>query len=129
LEVAVIKQAITIMPADLQPKAEAQLLQKMFVERSNPRINMISPYRHDPKLSLDREWSNALVRVSINVDGQKQTANVTTVKGRVFSVEFKKPSKFYKGKKISIGEAKLGNPRQSFTRAIDRFEHGRSESD
>jgi hypothetical protein len=129
LEVVVIRQAITIMPTYLQPKAEAQLLQKMFVERSNPRINMICPYRHDLELNLDGEWHDALVKVSLEVDGQKQNANVTTIKGRLFSVEFKKPAKFYKGKTIVVGEAKLGNPRQGYTRAIDRAEHGRSENE
>jgi hypothetical protein len=129
LEREIINRAITLMPEDQRDKAQAQLGLRLFVERSNRMINVIRAYRPDPALRLSAEWHGTLIKVLMTVNGAKQMANVTTYEGYLFTVEFRKPATFYKGKTIELGEAKLGNPGQSYTRLIDRAEHGRPENE
>ena len=59
------------------------------------------------------------------VDGRTQQAHVTFYRGRIHCLEFKKPLKFYEGKDVSFGAVTEGNPKQSYTGAIDRYEHGK----
>lgn len=76
----------------------------------------------------DPSFADRLYKVEMFVDGRKQQAHVTFYNGRIHCFEFKKPFKFYKGKDIRFGAVTVGKPRQSFTGAIDRFEHGRGGS-
>jgi hypothetical protein len=73
----------------------------------------------------DPEFADRLYKVEMFVDGRKQHANVTFYNGRIHCLEFKKPLKFYEGKEIRFGGVTLGKPKQSFTVAIDRHEHGK----
>jgi hypothetical protein len=71
------------------------------------------------------DYDDCLYNVEMFVDGQKQYASITFYKGRLFSFEFKKSSKFYKNKEIRFGAVKRGNSKQSMAVAIDRQEHGK----
>jgi len=103
------------------------MAQKYFIERTNKRINVFRFYTPNDALKVQEpEFSDMLVNVQIAVDGKKQTAHVTFYKGYLFSIELKKPGKEYAGKKITAQNVTTGNPGQSYTRAIDRREHGRS---
>jgi len=107
-----------------------QLAQRYFIERSNNRINRFSFYDPNDDLRVpDEAFSDLLIKVKFRVDGRRQTAHVTFYKGNLFSIEFKKPGKFYLGKNLEIGDVEIGKPSQSFTRAIDRLEHGKNEYD
>lgn len=80
----------------------------------------------EPQLLIpDREFFERLYKVEMFVDGRKQYAHVIFYKGRIFSLEFKQPLKFYEGKDIRFGAAKVGTPKQSLSAAIDRREHGK----
>jgi hypothetical protein len=91
----------------------------------------ISPfYFKNPKLTPellipDPAFSDRLYKVEMFVDGLKQHAHVTFFEGRIFSIEFKKPFSFYKGKDIRFGVVTLGNSKGSFTESMDRHEHGK----
>lgn len=73
----------------------------------------------------DPEFADRLYKIEMFVDGRKQQAHVTFYRGRIFSLEFKKPFKFYEGKDVRFGAVTLGKPKQSFTETIDRQEHGK----
>jgi len=104
---------------------KSQLMQKYFVERiPTGKINVLRFYDlKEEYLIHDQRFCDLLYKVSIKVDGKKQIANVTFYKGRIFSIEFKNPGKYYLGKTIEVGEVKLGNTENSYTRNIDRSEH------
>ena len=106
-----------------------QLEQSYFVERaSRGRINVIRFYdpAAGPRIPID-DFSDRLVMVKVTVDGRQQTAHVTFYKGLLFSVEFKKPGKFYADKELKTGGVSIGKPGQSYTQRIDRLEHGSVE--
>ena len=106
-----------------------QLEQSFFVERaSGGRINIIRFY--DPAAGLrvpGDDFANLLAKVKVKVDGRQQTAHVTFYKGLLFSIEFKKPGKFYAGKDLVADDVLIGKPSQSYTQGIDRLEHGSAE--
>jgi hypothetical protein len=105
-------------------------LSQPFFQRTynNGLVNPIYHYALDPNSLLkDERYQDSLFRVEMVIDGKKQFANVEFVAGRLFSVELRKPIKFYKGKNLSFGEITIGKSSQTITRAIDRSEHGRDE--
>ena len=103
-----------------------QLEQSFFVERiPDGRINVFRFYRMNDELVVpDAEFDDLLFRIHLMVNGRKQIAHVTFYKGQVFSVEMKKRGRFYKGADLKVEQVTLGNPKQTYTRAIDRLEHG-----
>lgn len=125
----ILDAALGELDANVRELAGRQLEQSYFVERaSHGRINVIRFY--DPAAALripGDDFSDLLVQVKVNVDKRQQTAHVTFYKGLLFSVEFKKPGKFYAGKNLETGSVSIGQPSQSYTQGIDRLEHGKAE--
>lgn len=129
-EQAVVDAASGDLPTEFREQVSAQLEQPFFVERSSKQVSVLRFYKPDSRLAIaDAAFNDRLVKVRIEIDGRKQEAHVTFYKGYIFSVEFKKPRKFYVGKQITICDMSQGKPDESYTRALDRLEHGRSEYD
>jgi hypothetical protein len=105
---------------------QRQLAQSFFVERmSQGRINVLRYYEGNSNLAIrDADFADCLFKVSLELDGAGQTAHATFYKGWLFSVEFKKPGRFFARKQISIRGVTRGRPRDSYTRVIDRSAHG-----
>jgi hypothetical protein len=129
-EKALVDAVIGTLPTNVQLLVRMQLEQDFFVERTNRRVGVIRPYNADEALRIpDPPFADCLVNVRVSVDGKPQTEHVTFYKGYIFSIELRKPSKFYEGKNIAIVDVKLGKPSQTYTTAIDRVEHGKNEDD
>lgn len=73
----------------------------------------------------DPAFGGRLFKVDFIVDGQKRKAQVGFYKGRIHGVEIKKPRSFFKDKSYRVGAVADGKPTDSFTRAIDRVDHGK----
>jgi hypothetical protein len=85
-------------------------------------------YEPDSRFALAQpEFLDRLAKVQMEIDGHRQNAHVTFYKGYIFAVEFKKTRRFYAGKHIVIGGVSPGKPGDSYTRSIDRLEHGRDD--
>ena len=128
-EKTVVDAVICSFSESIRSLLRAQLEQKYFVERIPAgRINVLRFRNIDSGLRIqDPEFSDLLVNAQIVVDGKMQTAHVTFYKGYIFSIEFKKPGSFYAGKKVTVLDITPGKPNQTYTRAIDRLEHGRGD--
>jgi len=109
----------------------AQLAQAYFVERIPAgRINVFRFYHPRAAFKVQNpEFEDHLLKVRFVVDGSHQTAHVTFYRGYLFSIEFKKPGKFYFGKTILVDGVEEGTPGNSYVRALDRLEHGRNAAD
>lgn len=128
-EKLVLDAALGELDANAREFAGRQLERSYFVERtSSGRINVIRFYGPAAELRIpDEDFSDLLVKVKVGVDGRQQTAHVTFYKGLLFSIEFKKPGKFYSGKNLEISGVSIGKPSQSYTQGIDRLEHGNAD--
>ena len=125
----IIGHLLTALPAPQADLIRQQLAQPLVQHWWHKgRINPIFHYVLDPDSVLqDEAFQKGLYQVEMLVDGKKQNANVKFVAGRLYSVELPQPFKFYRGKTITFGEVKRGKSSQSYTRALDRLEHGKGE--
>lgn len=127
----VLEAAITSFPDNVQKLIRTEMKQKMFIQRSNRQISRprfySTFYITNHKIIEDKEFSHKIVDIQICVDGEKQNAQVEFFEGRIDSIQFKKPGKFYVGKTIKVVGVKSGNVNLSHAAAIDRREHGRKE--
>ncbi len=127
-EIIVLEGTLASLPNDSQNLLRAKLNQVIFVQRSHKQISLprfySSPYVPDQSSVVSGDLSNGLLSVQLDVEGQKQSAHVEFFQGRVWSVQFKNPSKFYAGKVVNVLGVKAGNPRFMHAAAIDRAEHG-----
>jgi len=64
------------------------------------------------------------VEVRIAVEGQEQGAHLVCLRGYVFSIEFRDRAARYAGRRIEVRDVRLGDPKKTYTRTIDRREHG-----
>ncbi|HQS60016.1 MAG: hypothetical protein B7Y56_15900 [Gallionellales bacterium 35-53-114] len=117
----VLEAAIASLPDDIQSQLRAQFNQMLFVQRSNRQISRPRFY----SIPLEgNELPHNLLKVEIDVGGKKESAHVEFFQGRVDSIQFKHPGKFYSGKALKVDGVKAGNPKVSHAAAIDRSEHG-----
>lgn len=120
------------LDADLRAVVERQIAQPFYMQFWNQgRINpfFFTPLEMEPALRIaDPAFVDRPYKVELYVDGRKQHAHVTFFEGRIFSVEFKKPSKFYKVKEIRFGAVTLGKPKHSMGAVLDRYAHGRDDA-
>jgi hypothetical protein len=124
----VVTAAIRLFSPHIQETLYAQLRQRFFVERVNRHIPVLRYYARNEDLRVtDQSFSDLLVVVPLSVDDANEKAHVTFYEGFLFSLEFRHKPSFYAGRLLSVGEARLGRPRQTYTRAIDRLEHGRTD--
>ena len=126
-EEAILDACLAALPQGAQEPARRQLKEKFFLERmTDGRINVVRPYGDaDANIINSAGFDDRLYRVKIKVDGEAVTAHVTFNKGRVFSIETKKQTKFFKGKSLEVLGVIEGRSSDTFTRVIDRSEHGR----
>jgi hypothetical protein len=130
---AIHQQLLDVFMPTLEPDIrlllEKQLAQPFFMQFWHG--GKISPFffehfRLPKEIRLPcPEFEDKLYKVEMFVDGRKQQANVVFVDGRIYSIEFKKPFKFYESKDIRFGAVTLGKSKQSLAVAIDRAEHGK----
>ncbi len=125
-EEAILDACIAHLPKEVAELARGQMSQKFFMERmTDGRINVIRPYGN---MSADiirlSGFDDRLYKVRIKVDAKTMTAHVTFNKGRVFSIETKKPTKYFKGKRLQVLGVAEGRSSETYTHVIDRSEHG-----
>jgi len=128
-EKIVIGAAIDFLPAHDQALLRSQLNGTTFVERAHKQISRprfyAKPYRRDRRAIEDLEYSEKLIEVQLDVGGAKQVAHVMFFRGRVDSIQFKRPLSYYAGKKLKVMGVRPGKVALSHAAAIDRLEHGR----
>lgn len=116
------------MEPDIRTLVEHQLAQPFFIQFWHK--GRISPFffqnfRLPQEIRLPcPEFDDRLYKIEMFVDGRKQHAQIVFVSGRIYSIEFKKPFKFYKNKWISFGVVTIGRAEQSQTVTLDKQEHG-----
>lgn len=123
----VVDRLLSHLDPEISEKVRLQLQRRYFIQFiPHGRINSIF-FNNIPESLLisDPALSNALFNIEMFVDGRKQQVKVTFSKGQIFTIEFKKPHKFYEGKEIRFGAVTLGKPSQDYASVIDRYEHGR----
>ena len=117
----VLEAAITALPDNIQKQLRAKFNTKLFVQRSHQQISR--PRFYSLPLEVN-ELLPKLLSVEIDVGGKKESAHVEFFQGRIDSIQFKRPSRFYSGKVLRVVSVKVGNPKVSHAAAIDRREHG-----
>jgi hypothetical protein len=70
------------------------------------------------------EYSKKLIEVQLDVEGAKEVAHVEFFRGRVDTIQFKRPGAYYAGKKLKVMGVRPGKVALSHAAAIDRLEHG-----
>ena len=127
LHQAVIDRLLTYLDAATSSKIRSQLDQNYFMQfMPDGRINtFFFNNLPDHLLITDPTFQHCLFKVEIIADGRKQHGQVIFYGGRIFSVEFKKPHKFFADKDIKIGAVISGKSKDTFTAVLDRAEHGR----
>lgn len=125
-EQAILDACLAALPEENQAQARHQLARPFFLERmTGGRVNVIRPYEERQSERIEgSEFDDRLFKVKVDVGGERLTAHVTFLNGRVFSIETKKPTKFFKGKIVNTFEVSEGRPQDTYTRVIDRSEHG-----
>ncbi len=124
-EQQILMAAIENLVPDEREVLHQQLHQDFFVERTNKMISVLRFYEEHEDLRVQGlDFEDRWLRVHILVNGKKQISNVNIYRGLVFSVETRSPRKAYKGTEIRVVKVVDGNGADSFTRAIDRQEHG-----
>lgn len=125
----VINAAINFLPENSRGLLYAQLGQATFVQRSHKQICRprfyISPYLQDQRTIEDVEYFQKIIDVQVDVSGVKEIAQVEFFRGRVDSIQFKRPAKYYADKKMSVIGVRSGSFARSHAAEIDRREHGK----
>lgn len=125
-EKAILDACLSFVPEDVQTQVHDQMASGFFLERmTDGRINVIRLHEKPKEAAIkDPAFENSLYKVRIDVDGKKLTTNVTFYQGFIFSIETKKPTKFFRGKNIIIHDVAKGKSKETYTAVIDRSEHG-----
>jgi hypothetical protein len=130
IERQIVEAAVRSLADDLQALINLQLDQPLFIERTNNRVSVLRHYAAEPQCKLPgSEWDDAVTNVYIEVEQAKQIAQVTFYSGYLFTVEMKKPRRFYSGRPVKVLAVKPGNSKRTYTRIIDRSEHPGSWDD
>lgn len=122
-----IETVLATLPIGIAATVRQQLEQRYFFSwMSDGRINVFFFYdERGLPLINDSSFDDRLFKVDLLVDGRRHKAQVGFYKGRIHRVELKKPRSFFKDKSYRLGAVAEGKPTDSFTRAIDRADHGK----
>jgi hypothetical protein len=124
----VIEAAIDFLPEDAQALLRSQMKETTFVQRSHKQICWprfyARPYLPDRRAIEDLEYYKKLIEVQLDVEGAKEVAHVEFFRGRVDTIQFKRPGTYYAGKKLKVIGTRPGKLARSHAAAIDRREHG-----
>jgi len=127
-ERVVIEAVIDTLPEHSQALLRSQLNGTMFVQRSHKQISRprfyTAPYLRDRRAIEGGEYSHKVIDVLVDVDGVNEVAQVEFFRGRVDSIQFKRPAAYYVGKRLRVTGTRPGKPTRSHAAAIDRREHG-----
>lgn len=128
-ESVVLEAAIDSLPEPSRALFHSRLKGTMFVQRSHKQISWprfyTAPYLSDPRTIRGDELSEYVVDVKFDVDGVSQVANVDFFKGRLDTIQFKRPASYYAGKTLRVTDVRPGKPHLTHGAALDRLEHGR----
>ncbi|MEL6370286.1 MAG: hypothetical protein AAFR03_06170 [Pseudomonadota bacterium] len=126
-EEAMVNACIESLPDSAAQSVKRQLKSGFFVERiPDGRVNRIFPRRKDRAMAIELPgFEDCLYKVRFETDGEKMTGHVTFYDGFIYSVEFKKPKKYFKNKAINILRVSKGRSKDSVAEILDRAEHGR----
>lgn len=127
IELLIIHQVIDSLDERDRSPALLQLEQAFFKSAWNKgRINVVFPYFLENFPYLDKKrFADRLFSVRLRSEGGRNSrSNVTFFDGRLFSIEFSITSAERNNANWTIESVTEGRPRQSFTRSIDRSEHG-----
>jgi hypothetical protein len=121
-----LEQEIT--PSDYQI-IRMQLEFKPFqIQYNKGRVNVFSyadkSKKDVPVLPLPK-YEDFWVQIDLMSDKRKYRSLVCIYKGYLHHIQFSKPAGVFQGKLIEIISTKKVTGKSSFTRAIDRQEHGR----
>ncbi len=125
-----LEAAIETLPNHARTLFRSQLKGSVFVQRSLKQIGL--PRFYSKNYDLDERFINEenlfhhVINVQYLIEGKKETANVEFYKGRIESVQFKRPPKYYAGKVITVIGVKPGKVGRTHADAIDRLEHGKN---
>ncbi len=129
LQQQLIETFLPSLDLDIRALLEQQLAHPFFMQFWHK--GRVNPFFFD-NFQLPREirlpcpeFQDRQYKIEMFVDGQKQHAHIVFTSGRIYSIEFKKPFKFYEGKEIRFGAVTLGKQNQSLAATIDRAEHGK----
>ena len=124
----VIEAAIDILPAHFQVLLRSQLKETTFVQRSHKQICRprfyTAPYLQDRRAVEDVEYSEKIIDVQLDVEGVNEVVQVEFFRGRVDSIQFKRPAAYYADKRLRVIGTRPGKLARSHAAAIDRREHG-----
>lgn len=123
-EELLVTSAINHLDEKSASLCRAQLDKKFFIERSNPRINVIHHQvkRDDLRLDIAR-FGDSLFRVRFRIGQTTETANVTFYRGFLFSIETKRPGASYRDQNMEVLGVKTGMAHETMTTDIDGSEH------
>lgn len=123
----VLEAVLNTFPEVIAQEVRRQLEYRYFLSwMSEGRVNVLFFYNENeiPLISVG-EYCNRLYKVDIIVEGIWQKVNIVFTRGRIHRIEFMKPSSYFKGKNYCVGAVSIGKSSNSFTRIIDRGEHGK----
>jgi hypothetical protein len=127
-ERVVIEAAIDLLPQQSRELLRAQLKETTFVQRSHRQICRprfySAPYIPDRRAIEDVESSDRIIDVHLVVEGVNEVAHVEFYRGRVDSIQFKRPAAYYADKRLRAVGTRPGRQGRSHAAAIDRREHG-----
>lgn len=124
-EKKIINAVIESVSLEVREKLEKQLSGRFFIDRSNPRMNVISIGQFPDSLKInDFNFEDCLFKVKLKENGKTSFANVTFYLGYLFSVETKTPRKELIDQEINVISVAAGKPKDILSDVIDRIEHG-----
>lgn len=127
-ERAVVEAVIDTLPEHSQVLLRSQLNGILFVQRSHKQICRprfyTAPYVPDQRAVEGGGNFAKLVDVQVEVDGRNEVVQVEFFRGRIESIQFKRPTASYVGKSLEVMSTRPGRLTRSHARAIDRREHG-----
>ena len=124
-ERTILDSVISHVEKEVALKIEKQLSSRFYIDRSNPRMNVISVGQFSSDISIDDiNYEDLLFKVTFFVDDKNSSANVTFYKRFLFSVETRLTRKSLIGKVIQIKKVSLGSKNRSLSLSLDRLEHG-----
>ncbi|WP_299506392.1 hypothetical protein [uncultured Roseobacter sp.] len=125
-EEAILMSAFEVLPPEARELLHQQISRDFFVERTNKRINVLRFYDAHSDLRInDPDFEDKWLRVHMRVNGKKEISNVNIYHGFIFSIEIRSPKKTYTGAQIRIEKVDQEEADKSYTKSIDRLEHGR----
>ena len=131
-EAKTLSAAIDWLPADTAEWARRQLSQRFFIERqADGRIPCFRYYREHGNCLLGEPFhaGTHFINVRLKASNRNITAKCVLHEGKVFGLEFPKPSRFFKDNAVEAVAVSCDTAAFSYTEVVDRAEHGSGKID